>query len=135
MPGGLAALAAFEAEIAAHEGPFLRPGGGEPIGPGVVSMPYPVEAEIVRAFRDAAYREGWVMPGFDWSDWAKTPEAAAYFADPSALAAAPEGDLYRAITALVRADRFAEGRLAKAVEDGTVGAIAARAAALLAARG
>lgn len=78
---------------------------------------------IVRRLLDAFDRHGFVL-AFDWPAW--HAEAARYRREPAALASAPLRDLCRLITTLVRADRFARGAFAEALESGLVAAILRR---------
>lgn len=87
-------------------------------------------AEAVRALVQAAYAEGWVLPGFDWPGWAQTPEAQALRDDPAALAAATPEQLAKLLTTIIRQDRFVEGALLAAFESGLMLRIIRRAAAL-----
>jgi hypothetical protein len=98
--------------------------------PGVWTMPYVEYGELERAFREAAV--GWVRSDIDWVAWASTDDAVAMRKDPARLARATPGELAHLITALVRGDRFNEGLLLDALQEGLLARIARRAAALVA---
>ena len=70
--------------------------------------------------------------GFDWGSWLQTPEGAALWDDPAALAAATPDQLEMLLTAIIRSDRFVEGSIAGAFESGLLVRIARRAGVLLA---
>lgn len=59
---------------------------------------------------------------FDWMAW----DGAERLRGPTALAAAPVADAVRMVTAIRRAERFAEGSIAATLEDGTLLAAAHR---------
>lgn len=126
----LEALAAFLPIFEAPGFVFATWGGGEEVEPGVHQMPYcSLSTEALR-FLDAAYQAGWVVPGFDWSEWAGTPEGEALLAGPQGLAQATPEQLARVLTVLIRLDRFSEGRLLEAYRTGYLTAILRRAAEL-----
>lgn len=101
--------------------------------PGVWTMPYVEYGELERAFHTAA--AGWVRPDIDWQTWGDTGDALALKRDPARLARATPEDLARLLTTLVRGDRFNEGMLLHAFQDGLLGRIARRAAVLAAGTG
>lgn len=92
-------------------------------------FPYANLGEAASALVQAAYADGWVLPGFDWPEWIGTAEAQALRDAPSTAGAE---DLARLLTAVIRQDRFAEGALLDAFESGLMLAIIRRAAALAA---
>lgn len=96
--------------------------------PGVWSMPYVEDGQLERAFREAA--AGWLRPGFNWPAWAATDDARAMRRDPERLARATPDDIAHLITALIRSNRFNEGLLLDALQEGLLARIARRAAAL-----
>lgn len=97
--------------------------------PGLWSMPYVEYGQLERAFREAA--AGWLRSSFNWPDWAATDDALALRSDPKRLAHATPDDLAHLITALIRSNRFNEGLLLDALQEGLLTRIARRAAALL----
>ncbi len=124
----LAAIASrLEAKDAAQEfGQWVPSRQAEP---GVSTMPYVEDGPLERAFREAA--AGWLRPSFNWPEWAATDDALALRRDPERLARATPEDLAHLITALIRSNRFNEGLLLDAMQEGLLGRIARRAAALL----
>lgn len=96
--------------------------------PRVWTMPYVEYGQLEHAFREAA--AGWVRPDINWVAWANTDDALAMRKDPERLARATPEDLAHLITALVRADRFNEGLLLDALQEGLLARIAQRAAGL-----
>ena len=126
----LSALAAFVPVLEADD---FVPGAwhkSEQRDDGVWTMPWYELGETSLAFLKAVGAGGWLMPGFDWPTWAKTPEAQALRFDPEALAKATPDQLSKLLTALVREDRFNEGALGDTFEAGVMLAIAKRAAVL-----
>ncbi len=97
--------------------------------PGIWSMPYVEYGPLERAFREAA--AGWLRPNFNWPTWAATEDALAMRKDPERLARATPDDLAHLITTLVRSDRFNEGLLLDALQEGLLARITRRAAALV----
>jgi hypothetical protein len=87
----------------------------------VVQMPYAVYSQDVDRIVALLYEIGAVFP-FDWPRW----EGIERYRGPSALGPAPLADAARMATAIVRGDRFCEGLLGAAIEDGTFGAILER---------
>lgn len=98
---------------------------------GVWTMPYVEYGEHERTFRAATV--GWVRPDIDWTRWGQTADALALRRDSARLERATPEDLAHLLTALVRGDRFNEGLLLDAFQQGLLLRIARRAAALLAA--
>lgn len=88
----------------------------------------------INALNDVAYRLGWVLTDFDWSEWAHGPECQMLVKDPANVASADPLTLARLLTAHIRQDRFCEGHLLAAFEGGHLTAIVRRAAHLLGAR-
>jgi hypothetical protein len=85
----------------------------------------------INALNEAAYRLGWVLTDFDWSKWAHGPECQTLVTNPANVASADPLTLARLLTAHLRQDRFCEGHLLGAFEDGHLTAIVRRAAALV----
>jgi hypothetical protein len=88
----------------------------------------------INALNEAAYRLGWVLTDFDWSKWAHGPECQTLVTNPANVASAGPLTLARLLTAHLRQDRFCEGHLLGAFEDGHLTAIVRRAADLLGGR-
>lgn len=62
------------------------------------------------------------QPVFDWMSWAGSRR----YPGGSGLAAAPVADAMRLVTVVVRGERFCDGTIAKAIQDGSLVAAAAR---------
>ncbi len=88
----------------------------------------------INALSDVAYRFGWVLTDFDWSEWAHGPECQMFVKDPAKVASANPQTLARLLTSHLRQDGFCEGHLLVAFEDGHLTAIVRRAVDLLGAR-
>ncbi|MBB6097905.1 hypothetical protein HNR42_001328 [Deinobacterium chartae] len=99
--------------------------------PDIVMMGYYEYSRDVEQFVQAAYDAGLVLPGFDWSAWSKSGEAALLIQDEQGLAEASPMQLAKLLTFLVRRERFAEGSLASAYESGLITRILTRASVLL----
>lgn len=98
--------------------------------PGVWTMPYVEYGELEREFRAAT--AGWVRPDIDWLRWGETDDALALKRDPARLARATPEELAHLLTTIVRGDRFNEGLLLDAFEEGLLARICRRGAALAA---
>jgi hypothetical protein len=86
--------------------------------------------ELGVAFLDAATRAEWIVP-FDWAAWAETAEGQRLLGEPRHVAMATTDQLAKVLTALLRGERFSEGTLNQASENGLLLAIAQRAETLL----
>ena len=94
-------------------------------------MPWYVLGVDGEAFLADVRSDGWVIP-FDWPAWAAGPDGERLVGHPEAVASASTEELARLLTTYVRGDRFTEGLLASAHENGMLAAIARRAAELAA---
>ena len=94
--------------------------------PGTFTMPWFSHSELTSRFLEVAYRDGWVRPDFDWTEWAETPEARRLRDDRRALEQATVLDLARLLTVVIGSDKFDEGALAEALESGLVTAVLRR---------
>ncbi|WP_182086454.1 DUF6508 domain-containing protein [Aureimonas sp. ME7] len=101
---------------------------------GVVEMAWFAFSPEADALIAAAYRGHWVRPEIDWATWGRGPECARLRSDPAALASASASELAHLLTLLVRGDRFNEGFLNAAFEEGLLHRILARVEALARAR-
>ncbi len=79
--------------------------------------------ESIDVFVGLAYDDGWICPGFDWVNW---DEGRAIASDTARVAEADMLTVRQLITALVRNERFCEGALQSAYEQGLIGAILRR---------
>lgn len=68
------------------------------------------------------YHTDIIVGGFDWPEW----DGVANYRSPHAIEAAPIADVLRMATGIVRGDRFHDGTLAAAINDGLIGAIVDR---------
>jgi hypothetical protein len=84
----------------------------------VFEMPYVLYSDTVRRIISLLDWIGVVHP-FDWPHW----EQADRYRGGSALRSAPVGDAARMATVIVRSDRFCEGSIAAAIDDGTLAAV------------
>jgi hypothetical protein len=100
--------------------------GGERDAAGVTHMPWFEYAEPVRDFWAALYEHRWVV-SFDWPGWQHEAER---LLTGGGIDTADVATLRRLLTTLVRRDRFVEGFLASAFEQGWIVAILRRAEAL-----
>jgi Family of unknown function (DUF6508) len=94
-------------------------------------MPWFSLSVQARQFVTSASRFGWVVPSFDWPAWQQTNEARPLLTDPQSIERASAADLEHLLTTHIRLDRFSEGHLASAFENGHLTAIARRAGALM----
>lgn len=131
--GDLKALAAFAARLSQ---PGVSFGAmGESKGKGTAEdpaqFPYWVSTKLADDFVKMAYDAGWVDPDLNWPEWLNTVEAQSFVTDAPAIATANAEQLRRLLTAIIRSDRFREGAILEAFEDGMVGAVVARAQMIL----
>jgi len=98
---------------------------------GVITMPSSSLSPEAKAFNKMIYQEGWILDGFEWSEWAQTDEFKDLFSKPEALAKASADQLAKLLTALARKERFCEGTMASACADGLLAGITQRAGMLL----
>jgi predicted secreted protein len=87
--------------------------GGRTETPGVFQMPYPDYQPTVVELVDALGAVHAVRP-LDWMHW----DGIQRYPDASAVQRAPLADVVRLITAFVRGERFADGTIAAALDDG-----------------
>jgi hypothetical protein len=98
-------------------------GGGE-IKPGVLTFPYVVYSPESMEFLEALYGHGWIMQDFDWGAW--QDEAGKYWSAPELIREADLETLRKLLTLHVRKDRFCEGHLLAAFQNGQITAILRR---------
>ena len=87
----------------------------------VFQMPYVRYSDTVDRIISLLDEIGVVHP-FDWPAWDQIDR----YRDRDALRSAPIGDAARMATVIVRSDRFCEGAIAAAVDDGTFAAVLER---------
>ncbi len=81
----------------------------------VVQMPFVTHSDAVNRLVQTLYQIGAIVP-FDWQAW----DGVERYRAAKALEHAPVADAIRMLTAIVRADRFAEGTILMKLEDGTL---------------
>lgn len=126
-------LSALAAHYEGLADPDFRPGHVvlPSKGPdGVTEMGYASLSERSEAFLSDIVAAGWIRP-FDWVVWRTSSEGRQLLTDQSSIAGATAEQLACVLTTIVRQDRFADGVLLEAFENGLMKAVAARAAALL----
>lgn len=125
----LQALASFDAIFRQPGFVFGRfePGASEDSLPSFGGY---VFAEQAAGFYRVLYEYGWVLT-FDWQLWRDTKSAQALFHDQDGLRGADADDLARVLTTCVRADRFCEGYLVDAFQNGLITRITGRALSLV----
>ncbi|WP_052041751.1 DUF6508 domain-containing protein [Paracoccus sphaerophysae] len=126
---GLSALAAFLPSIRAPDFSSGTWKGGEQQADGSIQMPWFAQSDAISDFVKAAYDLDWVR-SFDWPEWTQTEEAFRLRNDPEALAGATADQLAKLLTVVIRQDRFAEGSLAEAFDNGLILSILERAKVL-----
>lgn len=80
----------------------------------VIQMAYVVHSEAVDQAVEVLYELQAVIP-FEWSKW----DGVERYRGGAGLGHAPVADAVRMTTAIIRADRFCEGTIAAALDDGT----------------
>lgn len=81
----------------------------------VFQMPYAIYSEATERMIQGLYEVGAIVP-FNWPDW----HGAETYRGGKGLEGAPVAEAVRMTTAIVRADRFAEGTIAGMLDDGTL---------------
>ena len=129
----LSQLAAFAPRLRDPQTSFGEWRGSDPVegDDNCVTAPWFAQSDWADQFVDMLYRSGWVLEGFDWPSWTETKEGKALRSGLGTVAAADSAQLAKLLTALVRGERFGEGTLAKAFDDGLLLAAAERAEHLL----
>lgn len=116
--------------LASHTGPWARWEGGTEVGLNHVQMPYVVWGSDMSDFARTVQRSELIVH-FNWSQWV---EGSTWMRNP----AADKYDgltvefILKLFTALIRSDRFHEGALLAAFDDGTVPKLVQRLMELLA---
>jgi O-acetyl-ADP-ribose deacetylase (regulator of RNase III) len=93
--------------------------GGDEKEPGVFTVGYPVYSDSVSAIVESLYELG-VIVSFNWPEWHRTSPL---FPDAVGLTEAPVADAARLATTFVRGERFSEGAIHQALENGALLAI------------
>lgn len=100
---------------------------------GSINPGYPVLGSAAEAFTREVAAGDWLNP-LDWVEWRESDEGRLLTSDAAAIAQASEEQLGQLLTYFVRQDRFVEGALLRAFEQGFMLAVAKRAEQLLARR-
>jgi hypothetical protein len=111
-------LAYLSNKIQNHKGAWGEEKGGEEIKPGVRSMPYVEQSELVTNFVQVMYDKNLVI-NFDWKNWDEgrawmASEDEAKYKDLNAEFAV------KLITTMIRQDRYADGTLVRWFEAGLI---------------
>lgn len=109
-------IESINAQIQSHTGTWGEMKGGEKDGSGIIEMPYAATDPLIHKFLELWYDKGLVVP-FDWSKW---DEGRNWYADTSdqKYKALDQETALKLLTAVIRNDRFNEGALLRAFEDG-----------------
>lgn len=127
-PGKWARIWEAAEQIAAEDLHATSAGGGQ-VGTIVVDgeeapvfeLGYPVYSASVEALRDALAEAGLIVP-FDWIGW----QGAGRYRSGVGMPEAPVVDAVWLITAIFRSERFSDGAIETALDDGTLPAALAR---------
>ena len=125
-PDAWSEIAAALSEVLA-EPDHLRWEGGNQVGVMVVDgvekpvtqVPYAVYTPAVERLRSAL---GWFVVPYAWPDW----DGIQRYRTGRGMADAPATDAVRMITAVLRSERFGEGSIGGAINDGTLPAAVRR---------
>jgi hypothetical protein len=90
---------------------------------GTLIAPAWLDDAVIVEFERAAFANGFVLLGFDWSNWRLGRDL---FRHPERIARATLGTICKLITLHIRADRFSCGHLAAMCRNGQVPAILLR---------
>ncbi|TWT78879.1 hypothetical protein CA13_02760 [Planctomycetes bacterium CA13] len=74
--------------------------------------------DVVDEFLQALYRQNWVSPECNWTEWQDT--ANTFMEEPSKIETADAQTIRKLFTTHVRANRFCEGHLASMFENGHI---------------
>jgi hypothetical protein len=84
-------------------------------------LPYQIYGEAVERIERLLYELRLIVPQFNWMAWNPSPHAGG-----SGLAEASAADAARLATRIFRSERFGDGSIAAALEDGTLRTVFAR---------
>lgn len=118
-------LASMVDRMNAHTGSFGGWVAPEPIDENSFAMGYSTHGPLIREAYEFAYGHGFVMPGFNWVDWEFGREFNIDRDERVIVNASPEATLGLIMT-FIRGDRFSEGALLEAFDDGTMPKLFAR---------
>lgn len=126
----LAGLAAFLPVFEQEGFKFGEWAGGNRLECGAIQMPWYKLSDEAMRFYEAVYNLEWVV-AFNWGKWSETDESRYFFDNPGRIEHATVEQIEKLITVCIRSDRFVEGALEGAFEDGYLTAIVRRADSLL----
>ena len=124
-PPDLAALLPSANALLRTDFEFGRWSGGETVN-GVTQFHYFVFSDEASAFISAASEGNWVRPEINWSGPSERERYQRLRTKAGAIERADVQDIAHMLTTLIRGDRFNEGMLAKAFEEGVIHRILAR---------
>lgn len=113
----LKTLAPWAADFNNRDFSFGRWAGGENVD-GVIQSANFAFSDAAQDFLSAVSDGHWVRPEINWSGETERAEFYRLRDDPDAIACASVEQIAHLLTTLVRGDRFNEGMLAKAFNDG-----------------
>lgn len=87
--------------------------------------------DVGSAFFKMVHDTGWVMDGFDWSEWAYGPEGLRIATRHENIASANCEQLSKLLTAVLRKDRWCDGFLEGCFESGLLRTVTERAEAIV----
>lgn len=106
----------LNAQIQSHTGAWGEIKGGEKDESGIIEMPYAVTDPLINKFLELWYGKELIVQ-FEWSKW---DEGRKWYADTSdqKYKTLDQETALKLLTAVIRNDRFNEGALLRAFEDG-----------------
>ncbi len=122
-----AALAAFEDTFSSPDFVFSKFEESSKADDGVITLGEELLTVDAERFVHFAYDSGWVLAGFNWSDWMTSDEGLFYRSSPQNLKEASGEQIAKLLTTFVRGDRFSEGTLSEAADAGFLTAMMRRA--------
>jgi len=87
--------------------------------------------DLLWRFEAAACENGWVKGEINWPEWKETAEAKKLVYEPGFLAQASEKQIVCLLTTCIRQERFCEGAIRGAYDEGILTGIVQRANTLL----
>nr|WP_281401344.1 DUF6508 domain-containing protein [Actinokineospora xionganensis] len=93
-------------------------GGGKEVSPGVTQLPYPIYSDAIQDIRHML-----PIAVFDWPKWMRDNPV---FPEGAGLDERPVADAVRLATAYLRGERFSDGAIEQAIENGALRAIVDR---------
>ncbi|MCD7110475.1 DUF6508 domain-containing protein [Rhizobium sp. DKSPLA3] len=129
LPPNLKSLAPIANLFADPRLPFGFWAGGE-IADGIGQVPCYILSPEAQIFVSAVDAGNWVRPEINWSGADERERYRRLYTAAGAIETATIDDLVHLLTTLIRGDRFNEGMLAKAFDDGVIHRILARSVTL-----